>query len=167
MTRPHRNIIAILRGLTPAEAEPVAATLIAAGITRIEVPLNSPDPLRSIETMARVFGDVAQIGAGTVLFYLAEKGKNPKCKDMWDSLTFITTCLSVGYDDLFARTPAGKAIASFVMTVGPSLAARIFEPPRAEIERAEAAAAANQRAVVERLDAILEALRAAPTRPAP
>jgi len=63
----HRHLIAILRGITPAETEPVCEALVAAGITMIEVPLNSPEPLASIGAAAKLFAGRAEIGAGTVL----------------------------------------------------------------------------------------------------
>ena len=63
----NRPLIAILRGIQNAEAADHAAALIEAGITRIEVPLNSPDPFESIEAMVEAHGDAAIFGAGTVL----------------------------------------------------------------------------------------------------
>ena len=63
----HRHIIAILRGITPDESVDVCKALVAAGITMIEVPLNSPDALTSIARAAVVLGQQAAIGAGTVL----------------------------------------------------------------------------------------------------
>jgi len=62
-----RNIIAILRGILPEEATAISGVLIEAGITKLEVPLNSPKPLKSITAMAQAFGHDALIGAGTVL----------------------------------------------------------------------------------------------------
>ena len=62
-----REIIAILRGVQPDEAVDICAAIIDAGISNIEVPLNSPDPLDSIGRMVDAFGDQAVIGAGTVL----------------------------------------------------------------------------------------------------
>lgn len=63
----HRHIIAILRGITPPETLEVCGALVLAGVTMIEVPLNSPEALRSIEDAAKVFEGRALVGAGTVL----------------------------------------------------------------------------------------------------
>ena len=60
-------LIAILRGVTPDEAEAIGGAVIDAGIRIIEVPLNSPDPLKSIELLSHRFGDRALVGAGTVV----------------------------------------------------------------------------------------------------
>lgn len=60
-------IVAILRGVKPTEAEEIAAAVFRAGIGVIEVPLNSPEPLDSIEKLVASLGDRCVIGAGTVL----------------------------------------------------------------------------------------------------
>lgn len=60
-------LIAILRGITPADVVAVGRELFAAGFRVIEVPMNSPEPIESIRRLAGEFGDRARIGAGTVL----------------------------------------------------------------------------------------------------
>ncbi|MEM7424272.1 MAG: 2-dehydro-3-deoxy-6-phosphogalactonate aldolase, partial [Pseudomonadota bacterium] len=62
-----RPIVAILRGVRPDEVATIGAALIGAGIDRIEVPLNSPEPLESIAILSKSFGAQSLIGAGTVL----------------------------------------------------------------------------------------------------
>ena len=60
-------LIAIIRGVTPGDAEAAGDAIFEAGIRIIEVPLNSPDPLKSIGMLSRRLGDDALVGAGTVL----------------------------------------------------------------------------------------------------
>ena len=64
MTRP---LVAILRGVRPEETEAVVGVLIEAGMTAVEIPLNSPDPFRSIATAVKLARADVLIGAGTVL----------------------------------------------------------------------------------------------------
>jgi 2-dehydro-3-deoxyphosphogalactonate aldolase len=60
-------LVAIIRGVTPDEAEAIGDAIFEAGIRIVEVPLNSPDPLVSIERLATRFGERMLVGAGTVL----------------------------------------------------------------------------------------------------
>jgi 2-dehydro-3-deoxyphosphogalactonate aldolase len=60
-------LVAILRGVEPGEAVAIGQALIDAGFRAIEVPLNSPEPLRSIVALAGAFGERVLVGAGTVL----------------------------------------------------------------------------------------------------
>ena len=60
-------LVAIIRGVTPDDAEAIGDAIFEGGIRIIEVPLNSPDPLKSIERLAKRFGERTLVGAGTVL----------------------------------------------------------------------------------------------------
>ena len=106
---------------------------------------------------------LATVTGATMLFYLAERKVNPKVKSPADALLFITTCLSVGYSDIFARTAAGKAIASTVMTIGPAITAQLFAAPppaRSEAPASDPALreiADLQRQILARLDVLVAA----------
>ena len=90
------------------------------------------------------------------LFYRAERGHNPKVQSYYDALVYVSTNLSVGYSDIFARTPAGKAIGTALMTFGPAMSASVLEEPAAA--NAAKKSDADTKAVVERLDRILAVL---------
>jgi voltage-gated potassium channel len=120
---------------------------------------------------------IVSVLGGAYLFWLAEKDKNPRCRTFWDAAVFVSTCLSVGYDNKFAVTESGKALATFLMTFGPSVAANAFAPPAAPrqnvaevapnaVDAPTAAATAEsielQRAILARLEAILAELQVRP-----
>lgn len=115
---------------------------------------------------------IVSVFGGSYLFWLAEKDVNPRCRTFWDAAVFVSTCLSVGYDNKFAVTDAGKALATFLMTFGPAVAAAAFAAPAAE-QNAEAAAAARaqaelldlQKAILAKLEAILVQLEKQPAQP--
>ena len=71
-------LVAIIRGVTPDEAEAIGEAIYEGGIRIIEVPLNSPDPLKSIERLAKRFGDRMLVGAGTVL---ERRARSAGCSD--------------------------------------------------------------------------------------
>jgi 2-dehydro-3-deoxyphosphogalactonate aldolase len=60
-------LVAILRGLKPEETHDVVSALIDNGFTAIEIPLNSPEPFKSIEIAVKLAPANCLIGAGTVL----------------------------------------------------------------------------------------------------
>lgn len=100
-------------------------------------------------------------------FYMAERGRNPKVGSFYDALVYAATNLSVGYSDIFAKTPGGKAIGALLMTYGPALATRALDPPGVPVPSVPAAHSSGvSDAAVDRLvaslDAILAELRARP-----
>lgn len=106
-----RPLIAILRGIDPDEAVPVAETLLKAGIDRIEVPLNSPSPFSSIEKMVMAVGDSALIGAGTVL----TTGDVQRVKDAGGALVVSPNC-----DEEVVRATKALEMQSFPGVLSPS-----------------------------------------------
>jgi voltage-gated potassium channel len=108
---------------------------------------------------------IATVFGGGLAFYLAERDTNANCVTPWDGILYMSTALSVGYDNLFPTTPIGHALATFAQTFGPGLANAALEPPAAELAAAAAEAAARatddaevNRAILARLDDIVKLL---------
>jgi voltage-gated potassium channel len=80
---------------------------------------------------------VVTVLAGAAAFYAAERYENPKVNSFLDALVYVSTNLSVGYSDIFAKTDAGKAIGSALMAYGPAMATRAFDPPNEARHRAD------------------------------
>lgn len=127
------------------------------------------EKLRAYQAREPANAIVLSVLGAAAAFYVAERGRNPKVLSFYDALVYAATNLSVGYSDVFAKTPGGKAIGSLLMTYGPALATRALDPPGppAPISGAPSAPqsqisdAAVER-IVESLDAILNELRARP-----
>lgn len=91
----------------------------------------------------------------TTAFYRAEVGVNPGIKTWIDALYYISTCLSVGYADIFAVTQPGRAIAALVMMVGPALTAELLDPP----ERSHSASEVGQEKMIALLQELVTEVR--------
>lgn len=118
-----------------------------------------------IELRARALDEpmettIQAVLVGASLFYAAEHGHNPKVDTFAAALEYVATSLNVGSTNIYPVTQAGKLVAAAMMTSGPALAARFLDPTKAERAGAETASAQRDEAMIQRLDAILEELRA-------
>ncbi|MBA3540459.1 MAG: hypothetical protein H0T79_12685 [Deltaproteobacteria bacterium] len=102
----------------------------------------------------------ATVVGGGLAFYLAEHERNPACANPWDAILYMSTCLSVGYDNLFPVTSTGHALAALVQAFGPALSERAFDEPAAVVKAAADEAAAVNRAILARLEDIVRLLEA-------
>jgi len=93
-------------------------------------------PLGAVFQQSPCGSTATVVGASALLFYALERGHNPKVKDMFDAMVYTSTCLSVGYGDIFAKTPLGKLLGSTLMTIGPALAAKALDGGTARAEGA-------------------------------
>lgn len=145
--------------------------LMALAVSLLGDPLveSAKDDVRAALTKDPIESAMMAILVGSYAFFQAENGINPKVQTFGDALVFVSTSMSVGYSDIFPKTERGKIIASAIQTFGPAMTARLLDPPRKEEEaekRASAVQAAHaaetQQQILQRLDAILEALKARP-----
>ena len=121
------------------------------------VPLDDWAPKLASAPLGNAAGLVA---ASAAAFLAAERGHNPKVRDIYDAMLYCSACLGVGHADAAPRTPVGKLIGTALQTVGPALTARALDG------RAGAAAAGRadvvQEEILKTLRGILANLEAQP-----
>jgi hypothetical protein len=113
--------------------------------------------LRELQAREPMTATALTVLLGAAAFYAAERKENPKVASFHDAVVYASTNISVGYSDILAKTPLGKLVGSLLMTYGPALADRAFNPPASEEPAGEPA---RESEILARLDAILEELRA-------
>ncbi len=93
----------------------------------------SPDRLVAALCAKPLESTLITVALSALLFYRVEKGHNSKINSYWDATLYCSTCLSVGYGEIFARTPIGKFLGTLLMTIGPALANKTLDgPPRGD-----------------------------------
>ena len=117
----------------------------------LKIPDHLPGEWGDRLTAAPSRDTAAVVVASSVVFYLAERDHNPKVNDVFDAMVYCSTCLSVGYGDIFARTPVGKLVGTILMTLGPALTSKTLDGNAdAAAESAQAEILASLRTLLER-----------------
>jgi hypothetical protein len=126
--------------------------LVAIGMRLPEMPNLDLDQWATRLAATPCRNTAALVGLSTMLFYLLEKNRNPKVNDVWDSMVYCSTCLSVGYGDIFAKTPLGKILGSALMTMGPSMAAKTTDGREGKRDEVQEEVLATLRAILEKIE---------------
>lgn len=139
--------------LSPAPSEPNPLQALEEAVERWAQESFADEPFTKLITM---------VGVGAAMFYQAEAGRNPKVKSYYDALIYVSTCASVGYGDIFAVTPIGKLIGTFVMTVGPAMANAALVGGKLAREAEQREDMAMQREILDTMKQILAELKKRP-----
>jgi hypothetical protein len=125
----------------------------------IKAPAGSPLGGVSLDDLAAglrnrpAVNTAAIVAATSALFYAVERDHNPKVNDIFDASIYCSTCLSVGYGDIFAKTPLGKIIGTTLMTVGPALSGAMLDGKKADDNPLQQQILTTLQAILQRLPA--------------
>ena len=103
--------------VTFADAKSAIGRLIPGGLDSVSARM-AEHPFRNTASL---------VGLTTMLFYVAERGHNPAVNCIFDASIYCSTCLNVGYGNIFAVTPIGKLIGTLLMTIGPGLVTKVTD----------------------------------------
>lgn len=118
-----------------------------------------PEKLRSLHARGPMPAALAAVASAAMAYYAAERSRNPKLSSLYDALLYASAKVSGGSAGGEPVTPAGKLIASALMTLGPALAAEALRAPAASAAKPVAGDPAALDQVVQKLELILQELR--------